>query len=462
MKRREFLTNSAVIGAAVPLGIAAPAMLTSCSRENRTARKIYTPEELGMYSFVDRAPDGIPLRAALIGCGDRGTGAAVLDFMRAGNDCEIISMADVFPDRLERSRGHIRNVRDENCFTGFDAYRKAIDVPGVNVVLLATPNHFRPEHFAYAVAANKHVFMEKCVAVDPVGIRSVMASARLAAARGLTVVTGNQRRHMRDYWEAFVEVKNGLIGDVISATCHWNQGPSWDLRHRPEWSDMEYQIRNWFNVNWLSGDHILDQGVHNIDIATWFMQDVPTRAVGYGGRARRRSGDIWDFFSIDYTYGDGKRMLHTARQIHETDWNVSETILGTKGIALLNDRREEIRIVDYDGNILWHYDYENKPVQNPYLQEHIHMVEAIRLNKPINQAEELAISNQIAIMGRVSAYSGRPVTWEQIMASSLRLGPTPEEYYLGPVAPEHFQEGVIPIPGREAHMPVRDTQLMHM
>ena len=456
MKRREFLTRSAVAGAAV---ITAPIILKSCN--NNAPKKRYSPEDLGMYSFVERAPDGIPLRAALVGCGDRGNGASVLDFQRAGNDCEIISMADVLPDRMARSRRHHANVREENCFIGFDAYRKAIDVPGVNVVILATPNHFRPEHLAYAVAANKHVFMEKCAAVDPVGIRSVIASARQATARGLTIVTGNQRRHMRDYWEAYVEVRNGLIGDIVGGSSHWNQGPSWDLRKRPEWSDMEYQIRNWFNVNWLSGDHILDQGVHNIDIATWFMQDIPTRAVGYGGRARRRSGDIWDFFSIDYTYADRKRMIHSVRQIHETDWNISETILGTKGVAVLNDRRDEIRIVDYDGNVMWHYDYENKPVANPYLQEHIHMVEAIRTNKPINQAEELAISNMIAIMGRMSAYSGRPVTWEQVMSSNLRLGPTPAEYAMGPVDPEHFVEGRIPIPGREAPQPVRDTQLIH-
>ena len=457
MKRREFLTNSALIGAAVPLGVAS---LTSCSGDRReTARRRYTPEELGMFSFIDHAPDGVPLRAALIGCGDRGTGAA-FDFLHAGPNVEIIAMADVIPERMERSRGRLAEglnvqVPDANCFIGFDAYRKAMEVPGVNVALLCAPNHFRPEHLRAAVDANKHVFMEKCAAVDPVGIRSIIATSRLATARGLTIITGNQRRHRRDYWEAYVEVRNGIIGDIVSATSHWNQGAFWDLRQRPEWSDMEYQIRNWFNVNWLGGDHILDQGVHNIDIVTWFMGETPVRAVGMGGRARRRSGDIFDYFSVDYTYADGKRMLHTARQIAGCDFNVSEQVLGTKGIAQLNDRGE-IRIVDYDGNLLWTFDYENIHIPSPYRQEHVHLVESIRLNKRINQAEDLAISNMVAIMGRESAYTGRAITWDAIMASDLRLGPTPDEYAMGPVSREHFQEGVVPIPGVESPRPVRD------
>ena len=462
MKRREFLTNSAVLGAAVPLGIAAPAMLTSCSGSggNRTRRRTYTPEELGMFSFVDRAPDGRPLRAALIGCGDRGTGAA-FDFLHAGDNLEVVALADVLPDRLGRCRRALAEymnnpVDDSRCFIGFDAYQKAIALSDVDVVLLCAPNHFRPDHLAAAVGANKHVFMEKCAAVDPVGIRSIIATSRLASARNLTIITGNQRRHRRDYWEAFVEVKNGIIGDIVSATCHWNQGAFWDLRQRPEWSDMEYQIRNWFNVIWLGGDHILDQGVHNIDIVTWFMEDTPVRAVGYGGRARRRSGDIFDFFSVDYTYGDGKRMLHTARQIDGCDNNVSEQVLGTKGIAQLNDRGE-IRIVDYSGNILWEFDYANIPIPSPYRQEHVHLVESIRLNKRINQAEELAISNQVAIMGREAAYTGRAITWEEIMGSQLRYGPTPDQYAMGPVSREFYQEGVVPIPGMPSPIPVRDS-----
>ncbi|MDD2932201.1 MAG: Gfo/Idh/MocA family oxidoreductase, partial [Fermentimonas sp.] len=299
-----------------------------------------------------------------------------------------------------------------------------------------------------AVEAGKHIFMEKPCAVDPVGIRTVIAASKVATSKGLTVITGNQRRHRRDYWEAYAQVRNGLIGEVVSATSHWNQGAWWNKRHIPVWSDMEYCIRNWFNIKWLSGDHILDQGIHNIDVVTWFMGDLPIRATGYGGRARRLTGDIFDFFSVDYCYNNNKRMLHTARQIDGCDGNVSEQVLGTKGIALLNDGGE-IKILDWNGDILWEYDFVNKPVNNPYNQEHIHLVESIRMGKKINQAEDLAYSNMVAIMGREAAYTGKAITWDEIMSSSLRYGP--EIYEMGPLPDYH--EGVVPIPGKDPSAP---------
>lgn len=453
MKRRDFLTNSLLIGAGIPLG-AASGLLTSCSSDNqKNSSKTYTEEEVGMFSFVDTAPDGKPIKAALIGCGDRGTGAAV-NFLESGPNVSIVALADVFTDRMEGCRKVLSDkfsneVDDSNCFIGFDAYKKVIAMPEIDVVLLVTPTHFRPEHLKAAVEAGKHIFMEKPCAVDPVGIRSVIASAKVATSKGLTVVTGNQRRHRRDYWEAYIEVKNGLIGEIVSSTTHWNQGAWWNKSHRTEWSDMEYCLRNWFNIKWLSGDHILDQGIHNIDIATWFMEDKPIKAVGFGGRARRLTGDIFDFFSVDYYYSNNKRMLHTARQIDGCDGNVSEQVFGTKGVALLNDRGE-IKIEDYEGNTLWEYDYEAKPVKNPYQQEHIHLVESIRLNKKINQAEELAYSTQIAILGREAAYMGKPIMWDEIMASNLRYGP--EKYEMGPLPDYH--EGVVPVPGKDPKAPM--------
>ncbi|MFA7141184.1 MAG: Gfo/Idh/MocA family oxidoreductase, partial [Proteiniphilum sp.] len=322
-------------------------------------------------------------------------------------------------------------------------------IPEIDVALLCTPTHFRPEHFKAAVEAGKHVFMEKPCAVDPVGIRTVIAASKMATSKGLTVITGNQRRHRRDYWEAYVQVQNGLIGEVVSATSHWDQGAWWNKRRRPEWSDMEYCLRNWFNIKWLSGDHILDQGIHNIDVVTWFMGDLPIRAVGFGGRARRLTGDIYDFFSVDYYYNNNKRMLHTARQIDGCDNNISEQVLGTKGMAQLNDRGE-IKILDWNGNLLWKYDYENKPVNNPYNQEHIHLVESIRMGKKINQAEDLAYSNMVAILGREAAYTGKAITWDEIMASTLRYGP--ETYEMGPLPDYH--EGVVPIPGKNPSAPM--------
>lgn len=447
MKRRDFLTSTALLGAGIPLAMA-PAVLTSCNSEKSSpAQKTFTPDELGMFSFAETAPDGKPLKAALIGCGDRGTGAAT-QFLSAGPQVSIIALADIFPDRMATCRNILKEkfkneIPDENCFLGFDAYQKVMAMKDIDVVLLCTPTHFRPEQFKTAVEAGKHIFMEKPCAVDPTGIRTVIAAAKAAQAKGLTVVTGNQRRHRRDYWEAYVQVKNGLIGEVISATAHWNQGAWWNKKKRPEWSDMEYNIRNWFNIKWLSGDHILDQAIHNIDVVTWFTEMRPIRAVGFGGRAQRLTGDIFDFFSVDYYYENNKRMLATARQIDGCDGNVSEQVFGTKGIAQLNDRGE-IKIVDYNGNELWKYDYETKPVKNPYDQEHVHLVESIRLNKKINQAEDLAYSTLVAIQGREAAYTGKPVSWEEISASTLRYGP--QTYELG--ALPDYQEGIAPKPGK--------------
>jgi len=453
MKRRDFLTNTALLGAGIPLAGIIPATLTSCTagEKSKTGFKLLKPEELGMFSFVEVAPDGKPLKAALVGCGDRGTGAAE-NFLKAGPNVSIIALADVFQDRLDRCREILKEkcnneVPDANCFIGFDSYKQALALD-IDVILLCTPTHFRPEHFKAAVDAGKHIFMEKPCAVDPVGVRSIIASSKIATSKGLTVITGNQRRHRKDYWEALVQVKSGLIGEILSASAHWDQGAWWNLVKRPQWSDMEYCIRNWFNIKWLSGDHFLDQAIHNVDIVTWFTGMRPVSAVGFGGRAQRLTGDIYDFFSVDYYYENNKRMLATARQIDGCNGNISEQVMGTNGVALLNDR-SDISIVDYKGNVLWRYDYEADPVKNPYDQEHVHFVESIRLDKKINQAEELAYSTLIAIHGREAAYTGQSITWEEIMASPLRYGP--ETYEMGRLP--FYEEGVAPVPGRAPRPP---------
>ncbi|MDR2764452.1 MAG: Gfo/Idh/MocA family oxidoreductase [Tannerella sp.] len=446
MKRREFLTSSALAGAGLPLGMASVS-LASCStgeQEKSVPSKTFTPEELGMYSFVDIAPDGKPLKAALVGCGDRGTGAAT-QFLKAGPKVSIIAMADIFPDRMDGSRKILmeqfnNEVPEANRFFGFDAYQKVLAMPEIDVVLLCTPTHFRPEQFKAAVEAGKHVFMEKPCAVDPTGIRTVIAASKAATAKGLTVITGNQRRHSRAYWEAYVQVRNGAIGEIVSGAAHWDQGAWWNKKQRPEWNDMEYNIRNWFNIKWLSGDHILDQAIHNIDIVTWFMGIRPVRAVGFGGRAQRLTGDIFDFFSVDYYYDQNRRMLTTARQIDGCDGNVSEQVYGTKGMFTSNG---PVRLEDYNGNIIWQYD-RSKPERGDYEQEHIHLVESIRLGKKINQAEDLAYSTLVAILGREAAYTGKSITWDEIMSSDLRYGP--DKYELGPLPDYH--EGVAPKPGQ--------------
>ncbi|MDR1593601.1 MAG: Gfo/Idh/MocA family oxidoreductase [Prevotellaceae bacterium] len=446
MKRRDFLTSAAIIGAGTTVG--ASTLMTSCGgAQSAEKSKVYTPEELGMYSFVEIAPDGKPLKAALVGCGDRGTGAAT-QFLKSGPNVSIIALADIFPDRMERcvqilKDNHKNEVPEANRFLGFEAYKKVLAMPEIDVVLLCTPTHFRPEQFKAAVEAGKHVFMEKPCAVDPTGIRTVIAAAKVATSKGLTVVTGNQRRHSRAYWEAYVQVKNGLIGDIVSGAAHWDQGAWWNKPKRSEWSDMEYNIRNWFNIKWLSGDHILDQAIHNIDIVTWFMGIRPLRAVGFGGRAQRFTGDIFDFFSVDYYYDQNRRMLTTARQIDGCDGNVSEQVYGTKGMFTSNG---PIRLEDYNGNIIWQYD-NNKPSRGDYEQEHIHLVESIRLGKKINQAEDLAYSTLVAILGREAAYTGKAISWDEIMASNLRYGP--EKYELGDLPDYH--EGVVPKPGRPSN-----------
>ncbi|KAA6313306.1 Inositol 2-dehydrogenase, partial [termite gut metagenome] len=365
-----------------------------------------------------------------------------------GSNLSTIALGDVFPDRMEGCRKVLKEkcnneVPDANCFIGFDAFKKVLAMDEIDVVLLCTPTFFRPEHFKAAVDAGKHIFMEKPCAVDPTGVRTVLAAAKTATAKGLTVITGTHKRHRRDYWEAYIQVRNGLIGDVINATAHGHQGGMWFKKRQPNWSDMEYCIRNWFNINWLSGGLFVDQTIHNIDVATWFLGQHPVRAVAFGGRARRFIGDTYDFQSVDYYYDNYKRMLATGRQIDGCDGNFSEQIYGSKGIAFLTDSKEEAKIQDYNGNILWQYDYAKMPVKNPYEQEHVHLVESIRLNKKINQAEALAYSCQIAILGCEAAYTGKSLTWNEMMSSSLRYGP--ETLELGALPDYH--EGVVPIPG---------------
>lgn len=450
MKRRDFFKSSALVGAAVPLG-AAP-ILSACSSDSNAKKnkQSFTGEELGMPSFAEKAPAGRPLKAGLIGCGSRGTGAAV-QFLNAGDDLSIVTLADVFEDRQQKCREilieqHDNAVADDKCFLGFDAFKKVLE-QDIDLVLIATPTHFHPDHFRAAVDAGKHVFMEKPAAVDPVGIRKVLVAAKQAEAMGLTVVTGNQRRHQRNYWEAYLQLKNGAIGELLSATAHWNQGAWWNKLHRPEWSDMEYNIRNWFNIKWLSGDHILDQAVHNIDVVGWFTGWLPETATGFGGRARRLTGDIYDFFSVDYRYEKSRRMLATARQIDGCDQNVSESFMGTEGVLYT---AREPWIENYDGEVIWKYDSEAMPFVGGHDQEHVHLVESIRKNQKVNQAEDIALSTLVSIMGREAAYTGKLITWDEIMESDLRYGPT--EYAMGPLP--DYEEGVAPVPGKDPKAPM--------
>ena len=285
-------------------------------------------------TMLDKAPEGPELKAGLVGCGGRGSGAA-MNFLNAGPNLKITAVGDVFPDRVESV---VKKIKEEgkqdvpaaNCFVGFDAFKKVID-SGVDIVILATPPHFRPEHFAAAIAAGKHVFMEKPVAVDPVGIRSVIESAGQAKTKNLCVVTGTQRHHQRAYVEIWKRVQEGAIGDIVAARAYWDQNKLWHREREPKWSDMEWMIRDWVNWKWLSGDHIVEQHVHNLDVINWFTGSHPMKAVGMGGRARRVTGDQFDFFSVDFEFENGMHMLSMCRQINDCANNVSEFLVGTKG-----------------------------------------------------------------------------------------------------------------------------------
>ncbi len=437
--RREFIGTAAAIGAAGAVG----AIVSGCSGGvmDQYADYHYPP-------LLESAPDGPVLKAGLIGCGGRGTGAAG-QFVSAGPNLEITALADMFQDRLDSCRNRLRRQReievaDENCFVGFDAYQKLID-SGVDVVLLATPPYFRPEHFAAAINARKHVFMEKPVAVDPVGARSVMSSARKADGIGLSVVTGTQRRHQKDYIEAFRNITRGMIGEIVSATCYWNGQVPWYNRRQQGWSDMEAMLRDWVNWTWLSGDHIVEQHVHNIDVVNWFAGMHPVKAVGFGSRIRRQTGDQFDNFSNDFIYENGMHVHSMCRQISGCSNNVSEYVRGTNGYTICDDGPI---LFNPDGEAIWEFPYELNEEGNPrklgnqaYNQEHVDLVTSIRTNNPINEAENTAISTMTAIMGRTSCYTGQEVTWEEMMNSDMKIGPVTME-----MGPSDYR-AVIPVPG---------------
>jgi myo-inositol 2-dehydrogenase / D-chiro-inositol 1-dehydrogenase len=435
--RRKFLGKTALAGIGL---VGAGAILNSCKRSSET-------RELGLPPVLKGAPKGKKLKAGLVGAGARGTGAAI-NFISAGPDLEVVALADVFQDKIDACRDRFASfnlpIPAENCFTGFDAYKKLMAITDLDVVILATPPKFRPDHFLEAVMNNKHVFMEKPVAVDPVGIRSVITTARKAQAIGLCVVTGTQRRHQEDYIETYKQVAAGAIGNITSAKAFWNQDHVWFRTREPGWNDMEYMIRNWNNFCWLCGDHILDTHVHNIDVINWFMGKHPEKAVGYGGRARRVTGDQYDFFSVDFDYGSGISSHSMCRQIDSCANGTGELIMGTEGYTNCIDT-----IWDPDGKVKWKFEYpkdENGNATNSlkipaYIQEHMHLVYAIRTGNYVNEGEQTALSTLTAIMGRTAAYTGRLITWDEIFRSGMNLGP--EKIEFGPVDMK-FE---VPVPG---------------
>jgi predicted dehydrogenase len=362
------------------------------------------------------------LRVGLVGCGGRGTGAAA-NCVASAPGVELVAMGDLFDDRLkssfetlEQELGAAFKVTPERAFTGFDAYAQVI-ASEVDLVLLATPPHFRPLHLQAAVHAKKHVFMEKPVATDPTGVRSVIASSRLAQEHGLAIVAGTQRRHQASYLELMRRIHDGAIGEIVAGQCWWNQGGLWVRQREADWSDMEWQVRNWLYFTWLSGDHICEQHIHNLDVMNWALGAHPLQATGMGGREVRTGpeyGNIYDHFSVEYEYPGGVLIQSSCRQIANTTGRVAERVVGTKGVA---DPSGSIQ-----GAAAFRFDSDAHPC-DPYVQEHTDLVASIRAGTPLNEGVQVAESTLTAIMGRMSTYTGKTVTWEQAMSSTLDLSP---------------------------------------
>ncbi|MDR2041559.1 MAG: Gfo/Idh/MocA family oxidoreductase [Tannerella sp.] len=431
ISRRSFLKRSAVAGAVGGVvGSGSAAMLSSCCGGGSSCDAAKPLKEPGTYyvpDLVDFAADGKELKAGVIGCGGRGSGAA-FNFLAAANGLTITALGDTFKDRVDDLAGKLKSeknidIPEDKRFTGLDAYKQVID-SGVDVVLVATPPVFRPIHFKYATEQGKHSFLEKPLCVDAAGYRSLVATAKQAAAKNLCVVTGTQRHHQRCYVESYQQIMNGAIGEITGGTVWWNGGMLWYKDRQPGWSDGEWMIRDWVNWIWLSGDHIVEQHVHNLDVLTWFTGLKPKTALGFGSRQRRVTGNQFDNFSIDFEMENGIHVHSMCRQIHETGGTVSEFLQGTKGSWSTTSGHV---IKDLKGNVIWKYDEEaeraNFKQTDPYTLEHVNWINHIRSGKVIEQASETAVANMAAIMGRESAYSGKLVTWDEMTASPLDLYP---------------------------------------
>lgn len=362
------------------------------------------------------------LKIALVGCGGRGSGAANQALNVPGT--KLVAMADAFKDRLEGALNNIKqaqgakvDVPAERQFVGFDGYKQAIAL--ADVVILATPPGFRPFHFEEAVKQGKHVFMEKPVATDGPGVRRVLAAAAEAKAKNLKVGVGLQRHHQPGYIETLKRIHDGAIGDITSLRVYWNDGGVWVNPRKPGQTEMEYQMRNWYYFNWLCGDHICEQHIHNLDVGNWIKNAYPVRCHGMGGRQVRTAkeyGEIFDHHAVEYEYADGSRMYSQCRHIRGAWSSVSEHCVGTKGHADVSGH--QIRVTGADA---WRF--RGTKAVDPYQQEHDDLFAAIRSNTEFNEAFNGAKSSLTAIMGRMATYSGKMVDWDAALNSNITLSP---------------------------------------
>ncbi len=393
------------------------------------------------------------LKLAVVGCGGRGTGA-VIQALRSDKDVELVAMADAFKDNLEKSLksilqeldGEIKvSVKEKNRFSGFNAYKMAIDL--ADVVILATPPGFRPEHFEYAINNDKHVFMEKPVATDSNGVRKVLKAAKLAEMKQLNVVVGLQRRYQKSYNTILDLIQNGKIGKIISGQVYWNSAGVWVRKRENGQSEMEYQMRNWYYFNWLCGDHILEQHIHNIDVANWFIGEYPKSASGMGGREVRNGidhGEIFDHHFVEFKYPGGAVVSSQCRHQPGTKYNVSEAFQGTKANVVTSG--DYCKIIDHNANDIFVHDPEGN--KSPYQIEHDKLFASIRNGDVINNAEYGAKSTLTAIMGRMATYTGKEITWEQALNSKHVLVPSDLSWSSNPpTLPNEKGRYLIPKPG---------------
>ena len=380
------------------------------------------------------AAGGDALKIALIGCGGRGSGAAA-QALSTKENLKLIAMADAFRDRLDGSLREISNqhkdkvqVPEENKFIGFDAYKKAISV--ADVVILATPPGFRPIHFEEAVKQGKHIFMEKPVATDAPGVRRVLAAAEEAKKKNLKVGVGLQRHHQLGYIETIKRLHDGALGDITSMRCYWNGTTPWvhpraelEKQAGRKLTEMEYQMRNWYYFVWLCGDHICEQHIHNLDVINWVKNGYPVRAHGMGGVEVRKGpdyGEIFDHHAVEFEYADGSRCFSQCRHINGCWSDVSEHVVGTKGTCWVGGGRGEYTMQGFKHDVIWRFSGGGA---NPYQQEHDDLFEAIRNDKPYNEAENGAKSTMTSILGRMATYSGKVINWDDAINSKISVMP---------------------------------------
>ncbi len=415
LTRRHFLKSSSIVVAGASLASSGPFVLSG------------------------RAAPDAAINVGLIGCGARGT-AAVQNALAAAPNVKTLALADLFPDRLDHCRAQLKRgdvtLRDDLCFSGFDAYQKLLAVSEVNYVILAAPPHFRPSHARAAIDAGKHVFMEAPVAVDSPGVRTIMETGEVAKSKKLVIGAGLQRRFLPSYRETIQRLQDGAIDRLLVGRAFWNQGGLWLKPRLPGWTDSEWQLRNWPYFTWLSGDQIVEQLVHNLDIINWVLKGHPTKASGIGGRQVRTGpeyGNVYDHFNVEYEYPGGIRVFGACRQIEGGESNIGEAVIGATGVSNCRDS------IQVRGEKAWsHADKD----PDPFVREQTEVIAAIREEKPLNQASSAAESTLTAILGRMAAYSGHSVPWDTALNSTVDLSPAKYEFGPLPVAE-------VALPGRD-------------